>query len=159
MPLNVHPLIVHLPIGLLTLYSFLEIISVKRLRSLPYWFYVKAILVIFGSAGTFAALASGLLIKDQFASKLLDVHYNFAISSIIVFSILALTYLLTWFPVKSLWAPAEKIRLFLMTRPVLFCLSGFGFILLSITGALGGALAYGPEVDPAASFIYHLLVE
>lgn len=170
MPLNIHPLIVHTPVGLLTLYSFLEIISIKRLRSLPYWFYVKAVLVIFGSLGTFAALASGSLIEDQFSSKLLDVHSNFATGTTVVYTILAVVYLLTWFKdiidrrlntisLQKIWNLIDHLRMVLMNRAVLFILSGLGFVLLSITGALGGALAYGSDADPAVSFIYHLLVQ
>jgi hypothetical protein len=29
-------------------------------------------------------------------------------------------------------------------------------ILVTIVGALGGALVYGPEVDPVVSVVYHL---
>ncbi len=167
MPLNIHPLIVHTPVGLLSLYSFLEIISIKRLQSLPYWFYVKAILVIFGSLGTFAALGSGKLIEDQFASRLLETHAWFAVATTLVYLVLAASYLLTWFRweinkylektyFKQIWLLFDKLREFIMKRSILFCLSGLGFVFLSITGALGGALAYGPDVDPMVRFIYDL---
>ena len=31
-----------------------------------------------------------------------------------------------------------------------------GIVVITITGALGGAIVYGPEVDPIVSVIYHL---
>ena len=35
--------------------------------------------------------------------------------------------------------------------------SALGLVAVTITGALGGALVYGPDVDPFVSLIYRLL--
>lgn len=32
-----------------------------------------------------------------------------------------------------------------------------GLLLITLTGALGGIIAYGPDIDPVASFVYRLL--
>ena len=98
-----------------------------------------------------------------------EIHVDFAITTTVVYTILAVVYSLTWFKdpicrrlnaglLHKVWNSVDRIREILMNRVVLFILSGLGFVLLSITGALGGALAYGPDVDPVVSFLYHLLV-
>jgi hypothetical protein len=34
-----------------------------------------------------------------------------------------------------------------------------GVLAITITGALGGVIAFGPDIDPAATFFYNLLVK
>lgn len=170
MALNIHPFVVHMPIGLLSLYTLLEVISIKKLQSLPYWFFVKAVLVIFGSFGTYAALFTGSLAAGESKTLLVEVHSDFAVLTTIVYTILALAYLLTWFKdkinfilentkFKKVWILVDSTRGFVMRRLVLFFLSIVGFVLISITGALGGAMVYGPEIDPMVKIIYDLFVK
>ena len=44
--MNIHPIFVHFPIALLTLYSLAELIRWRRITELAYWFYVKAFAMI-----------------------------------------------------------------------------------------------------------------
>ena len=57
--MDLHPIIVHFPVALLTLYGIFELFSVRRIARKPYWFYVKAVLVIFGALGALAAWLTG----------------------------------------------------------------------------------------------------
>ena len=170
MALNIHPFVVHMPIGLLSLYTFLEVVSIKKFQTLPYWFFVKAILVIFGSFGAYASLFTGSLVVVEFDFRLLEAHARFAVLSTIVYTILGVIYLLTWLKYKissilentrfkKVWYRVDNVRGFLMRRFVLFSLSIIGFIFISITGALGGALVYGPDIDPFVKIIYDFFVK
>jgi len=57
--MNVHPIFVHFPIALLTIYALLELIQFKKVTSWNPWFYIKASFVVFGAIGTYAALFTG----------------------------------------------------------------------------------------------------
>ena len=55
----------------------------------------------------------------------------------------------------------EKLDTILSSRIVKICivlLSLCGFVLLSITGALGAAITHGPDIDPIVQFIYNLFL-
>lgn len=67
MTTNIHPLLVHFPIALLTVYSLLEAVPLKRIQKLPYWFYVKAVLLITGTISILPTILAGLVIEDQFS--------------------------------------------------------------------------------------------
>ncbi len=43
--------------------------------------------------------------------------------------------------------------------PLVIVLAIAGLVLMTVVGALGASLVYGPEIDPAVSFIYHLLIQ
>lgn len=147
MTTNVHPLLVHFPIALLTVYSLLEIVSIKKLRALPYWFYVKAILLIAGTISILPTILAGLLIENQFESqeKLVDLHSKFGELSALVYGLLTVIYIYSW--VKK-----TQIKM-----PILVgILSVLGLVLLLITGALGGTIVYGPNLDLFTSFIYRI---
>ena len=59
--------------------------------------------------------------------------------------------------VSSVWKFATKIANLILQPPVLVVLSFIGIILVTVTGALGGTIVYGPEVDFFTKFIYGLL--
>lgn len=167
MPLNIHPLVVHTPIGLLSLYAFLEFLPWKKVRTLPYWFYVKAVLVIFGAGGSYAAFLTGSLIEDEFNSPLLEIHSLFAIITVIIFSILAGAYLIQWIhnvygekianlSIAKYWSFLLGVARFILRPWVTILVALAGLTTLIITGSLGGALVYGPDIDPVVSIIYYL---
>ncbi len=173
MPLNIHPMFVHFPIAFLTVYGGLELLRFKKILSQPWWFYVKMSFVVFGFLGALLALQTGGLIEDEFERSslgpLMETHASFATATTVVFGILAGLYLLTWFKLVSdsqAWLKKNGIRqlwqLLITTHQVFYkpwflISSAFaGLVLITITGALGGALVHGPEVDPVVSAIYHL---
>lgn len=164
--LNIHPAIVHTPIGLLTLYSMLEILRFKKLLNRTYWFYVKAVLVIVGFGGSLLAIGSGLLIKSEFVGdKVVEVHFWLGIITAILYGIIAFSYLVAWIQKEiypfaffkiGLWKFLVRIETFIQKSWILVPLSVIALVAIFITGALGGAIVYGPEIDPMVSFVYHL---
>lgn len=126
-------------------------------------------MVIFGVLGAGSAIIAGKLIEDQFAGKHDLVEFHSAINELatFVFSAIAFAYLVSWikksskenvFSAKfgSLWKLALKIEKTVLETPVIYVLALVGLILISIGGALGGAIAYGPDLDPFTHFIYSL---
>ena len=165
---DVHPIMVHFPIALLTVYALMELLRFRKLTSQAYWFYVKALFAIIGSLATTAALFTGNLAKSNFVpgpqASLVHLHSNFAAVSSYIFALIALLYLLAWlgkqqYHLKAPWRRIWELKLrtvnyFLGWPVIIIALIGLGCI--TITGALGGALVYGTNVDPVVSIVYHL---
>ncbi len=169
--MNVHPILVHFPVALLTIYAIAELLRFRFLHAKPYWFFVKAILAILGSASSFAAYLSGDQIEDQFRrvpeiARLVEVHAGFALATCIVFGILAVSYGIQWIKRESVRAqstqqPIWKMLIALTDRilrgSIVLPLALAGLFLITVTGALGGAIAYGPDIDPIVSAIYNII--
>lgn len=149
---NIHPLLVHFPIALLIVYSFLEWVPIKKLTNLSYWFYIKAVFLFFGVLSAIPTGFTGKLIERQFRDKraLVHLHSNFAVAASVVYAILAGLYFLAWLK------RSEKQIKFLLPTPVIILISIFGFFLIIVIGALGGVIVYGPNLDPFTAFIYRL---
>src|ERR1051326_4143656 len=100
--LNVHPIFVHFPVALLTIYCLLEFVRLRKVTSQPYWFYIKAMFVIIGSLATAAALITGDMAEDIVAGSdralrhLIGVHSNWAVATTTIFGMLAFFYLIAW---------------------------------------------------------------
>ena len=168
MLLNIHPLLVHFPIGLLTLYTFFEVARVRVLTKQSYYFPLKAILVIFGTIGGVASILSGLWIKSSFMIGgdigVVMAHEDMGYRTMVVYGCIAVIYFFQWIE-RSMPQSAVVQHIVVKTairwsrtlaKPAfLVVLSIIGFTLLSLTGALGGSIALGPETDPFASFLYH----
>jgi hypothetical protein len=91
----------------------------------------------------------------------------FAIGTLILFSLLSLGYLLAWLEREKVLLDISSnkfVKFLLMIKKFLnsnaFCVFGalLGFVGITVTGALGGALAYGRDVDPMVDFIYGILI-
>ncbi|MFA5991319.1 MAG: DUF2231 domain-containing protein [Candidatus Doudnabacteria bacterium] len=178
--MNLHPIIVHFPIALLILYGLMELVRFKKVINQPYWFYIKAVLVMVGGLGALAALATGDTAAEMVRAgdaplmvtnfrQVVSLHKNFADLSVAIFGILAAGYLVLWVE-KTNYAPWTKIPLFqkiwsikiklarviIETRFVVL-LAVAGLVCISITGGLGGIMVFGPSADPFFGFIYQLL--
>jgi uncharacterized membrane protein len=172
--MNLHPLFVHFPIALLTIYALLECVRIKRVQQAAATFYVKAVLVIVGFVSSIATYLSGEAIEDlvrgnRTLNQLVETHSNFALATIIVFGILAAAYKVQWIKrdgaslLPNLSKRAFMLKLYtvsdILLKPfVCVPLAVLGLILVTITGALGGSIVYGPDVDPAVKFIYQLII-
>jgi len=175
--MNIHPLFVHFPIGLLAVYSLLELGSyfLPNLRRQSWVFSVKAFLLFTGVLAAFVALITGGMaeeIVEGVASNdfILEVHAPFAAITTALYVVLAAAYLNRVFAING-WLDG-----FVGTNPFLMRLRSvkryLTYIILdtwflpslalvallgmTITGALGAAIVYGPDVDPLVSFIYRL---
>ena len=164
--MNVHPLLVHFPIAFFITYSVFELIPFKSIKKQPYWFYIKAILVILGVLGAIVAGVAGKLVEHQFPDKraLISIHSTINELASFVFVIIAVAYFISWLKKSnrellkfgSLWKIALMWKKIVLETPVIYVLALIGLILISIGGALGGAIAYGPNFDPFTHFVYSL---
>lgn len=150
--MNLHPIVVHFPIGLLTFYAVLELIRFKRIAEKPYWMNIKAILAIFGFLTALAAYLTGPEVEGGAAPRILEMHETFASATLLIFGIIALNYLLRW-------ARHEGIhhRIPMLPNRVVITLAILGLVAITITGGLGGAMVYGTNFDPFMAPIFQLL--
>lgn len=156
--MNLHPALVHFPIALLTIYALMECLRFKKLMQWEPWFYLKGAFVILGFLSSVVTYFSGNEIQNEFSrvaslAHLVEVHSNFATVTVLVFGLIAAAYLVVW----AKWKPLEAIAKRLLSGYIVVPLALVGLALVTITGALGGAIAFGPEIDPVVSVIYHAL--
>lgn len=178
--MNIHPIFVHFPIALLTVYTLLEFLRFKKLNAKSWYFYLKLFLVSAGIVGAYLAVKTGELAFKLFPSgaesKLLKTHAFWGKTSLTIFSVIAAAYVIRWVkdysgqiifasrilsasPVKKIWRIVIVISDFVMSPYLLTLLAVLGFLAILITSALGGSIVYGPEIDPMANFFYKLFVE
>lgn len=168
--MNFHVIFVHFPIALFTIYALLELVSIKKLNELSYWFYVKAVLVITGAASALITLQTGDAVEDQYHNfrALVEIHSTWAGIATAIFAVMAVVYAVVWInrqwhldqrvqgSLSKAWNLLTKLSVFILKRWVLVILALLGLIAITFTGALGGAIAKGPDIDPIVYFIYHL---
>lgn len=176
--MNLHPIFVHFPIALLTIYALLEVfmsfkIKVFKVCKLentkfyallvnPIWKHIKAFLVILGAMTAVPTLLTGEVAEHRYLGdgnpgvffqsdlgKLIEAHGSAAIVSIIIFSVLALMYLASYF---------EKTKKLFSNTYVRAVLAIVGLLCITITGALGGAISHGPDTDPVVTYVYDLVL-
>lgn len=175
--MNIHPLFVHFPIGLLVTYSILELIALisPAARRQSWLFSVKAFLLFVGVGFAFVALVTGGMAEELVAganprSFIIEVHEPFAVGATFTYLVLALAYLVRIFDQMGWGARIAGTNAFfvrmwnikkILAHAVLDTwlaplLALFALCLIIVTGSLGAALVYGPNIDPFVSFIYHL---
>ncbi len=176
MNLNIHPIFVHFPIALLTIYALSELLYVKKIRTLPFIFYTKALLVILGSLSTFVTLQTGEWAAEGFSGsglRLVELHSTWADITTAIFALLAGCYLVAllnrsiqttaWMQkrnwTKTIWKILMTLQHFCIETPLVVLLALGGLVAVTVTGALGGSIVYGPNADPVVHFIYSLLVK
>lgn len=168
--MNLHPLFVHFPIALLSVYALLEMLRFRGLQKNEAWFYVKAAFLLFGTGGAFMSILTGDLNKDAYRDQalLLRTHETFAKGTAVVFGLLCVYYgielLDRWLgprlvrsPLAGLWHWSRGVsqKIFQPWLVVPLALVGLGG--LFITGALGGTLVYGSDTDIFTRIVNHLL--
>lgn len=170
--MDLHPILVHFPIALLTVYAVLEIVRVSRIMKTSWWLPLKNGLLIIGSAASVLAYLSGSFLEEQAesfgeVSAELEIHGTFAALTVACFGILAVArvvFLLRATPFASRLPEPVRVALLGLVRVIIspsvsIPLAIFGLLLLTATGALGGAMVYGSEGDPIARFLYGIFVK
>ena len=175
--MNIHPIFVHFPIALLAVYSILECIRFKKIQAHVAYKEIKAFLAIAGTVGAFLALSTGDTAVEAILGKpelraVARVHENFADGTTFIYTVIAVSYLviliLGWFKDKpsyeafvngglgKIWTVVVKISQYIQKTYIIIPLAVAGIVLVTITGALGGLMVYGIDVDPVITFIGHL---
>lgn len=165
---QVHPMVVHFPLALLTVYVLMELIPFKKVIADPRWILAKRVLLFLGTLGAFVALSSGeerageriepgtVLAYHSLCATITTWIFGLLAGSQLVMTITAfVTRLVTkreWLYV--IWKIIERIARIVSIRPVIIVCSIAGLITLTITGALGGGMVFGPDADPMISFVY-----
>jgi uncharacterized membrane protein len=161
-----HPLLVHFPIALLSLYSCLELVSWGKLKKMENLKFTKALLATIGGLSLLAAReageAAGELVTGSSVRELMEKHEYYANFSAVVFGIIGtayLLYLVVWLigPNARFSKPFFVLQSWVIDTPLILLLAFVGLVTIFLTGALGGALVYGPSADPFTSFIYNLV--
>ena len=165
--MNIHPLFVHFPVAFLTIYSIMEFIRLRKITSKNYWFYTKAIILAVGFLGALIALTTGDIDKSNFERnsperQIISVHSTWAVISTYIYGLLVLLYIISWIDREKilskgkLWLSLISIKNALLDSWFCILIAAAGLIAITITGALGGAIVYGPLADPFVSFIYNI---
>lgn len=167
---DLHPVLVHFPVALLTVYAVVELARFRALTSRPSWFELKSALAVFGFLGSVAAFLAGTVRKAVLegvggVDRLILTHSTFALATVVVAGVIAAAHALRLLKgpllkastasalVRAPFAAADALL-----GPVpsaLLALLVLG--LVTVTGALGGAIVYGPDADPFVRTITALM--
>lgn len=170
--MDLHPIIVHAPIAFLAVYAGLEMLTfVPKLKNSTTFFSIKYFLLTVGFLSAIAATISGEnaehLNGEFLNTNILHLHATYAEATRNLFGILFLIYIcigLTMYPACKAYTARfslglanlmQKVGDFFTkyyTLTILLAIVGLG--LVSISGALGGALVYGADAkDPFIGFV------
>ncbi|MBP9821834.1 MAG: hypothetical protein KBC81_00050 [Candidatus Pacebacteria bacterium] len=167
--MNIHPISVHFPVALLTLYSVFELIRFKKLNESSEWFYIKAVFLFVGMIGAFFSLVTGDWAGELYRGigQLVHAHEFYMQATVFVYGLSTINYLIVCadklygkkllYVFGKLWTLKLKGVRFVFKNWVLVLVALLGLMLLVIGGALGGAIAYGPYADPLTIPILKLL--
>lgn len=167
--MTLHPIVVHFPVALCTLYALLELAGrLKFLNARPWFFYVKAVFAIIGAGGTVAAYLTGRLqfVTLDEVDVMTRTHAQWAWYTMWLFAFIGLMYLVllvgkefpTWLQKNALLARVYGWSNALTSSWFMPAIALVGLMCITVTGALGGATVYGRDVDPAVKIITDLLV-
>ena len=167
MTYNIHPIFVHFPIALLFLYSIIKIFPFEKWFPKISWKHIEIALLSIGVLGAFAALATGETASHLIHPnrQLVRMHSTFASISTWLYCLLLLgeiLYLINDSVLVKLNRPKITaivlyIQKILTSSLVSKVLAFLGFIAISITGLLGGAMVYSSSADPMTGIVLHLL--
>src|SRR3989344_923511 len=161
--MNIHPLFVHFPIGLLVVYGLLELIRFNKIKNNSYLKFLKGFLSITGLLTAGLAVITGDIAKETLSltpevSRLIETHETFAQMTFLVFFVLAAAYSIYFIGISKysklipefIYSIAHFIRESWLT-PLIALL---GIALITITGGLGADIVYGANIDPVVKAIY-----
>ena len=141
--MDFHPLVIHYPIAFLTTYVVFELLRFRKLSVLPYWFHIKATLVVVGELGALATVIAAYMSAGLAGeSALADMYKNFIIITTVIFGIISLVYLK--------WSKMLK-------SVVIIPLAVIGLFFIVVSGGLFGATVYSTHFDPLLAPVFKLL--
>ena len=163
MTYNIHPIIVHFPVALLTIYSLIVISRVERWFPRLNWRDAKRVLLLVGTVAAYVASTTGDMAQELVGrNPIVEKHELFASMSIWMFTILSVRELLPlvigFLKRKNISiAFVDELNRFIQKNWIEILLAVAGFVALTITGALGGAMIYGTSADPMTAPLLKLL--
>lgn len=168
--MDLHPIFVHFPIALITLFALFEIIPLEKKFGKTF-FVTKFAFLFFGVLMSIPAYMTGgiaeELVEHGPLHDVVELHGFFAGATIVVAIALTLLYLVR-FGVEHKDMLVGRFVAKYVPETVLIKLAplaGKGvrvflaivlLILVTVTGALGGSMVYGPGVDPIAQVLYKI---
>ncbi len=171
---NYHLLIVHFPIVFATMYGLVEVISFFMDRknkgiSTPRTLFLAQTagwIALFGTASILVARETGEIIRDSAAwsptqQNLIEMHSFFSGVLLVIFIIALLGYAIDFIFAhgRSINLSARAGTIFTFAQKILsaswlrLLLGLSSVIVVSAVGALGGAVAFGCDIDPLARFM------
>lgn len=168
MSYNIHPIFVHFPIALLLLYSVIKILPLKRWFPNVSWNDIERLLLLTGTLGAFAALATGdsaeHLVHPN--KQLVEAHSTFG--GIATFLYVALligeqakfvnsknySFINNHKLLRRIYSILEKL---LANQSLSKLIAFVALIAIAVTGLLGGVIAYGLTADPFAPLVLKIL--
>jgi len=128
-------------------------------------------MVVLGSISANISILSGELIKGMFeeVNLLVEIHSRIAKITTLLFTIIAILYFISWIKKSNLgfvkklqnniiWIYLLKLQTFVLDTYLIIILAFIGLLLISVTGALGGIIAFGPDTDPLTKFLFKFLL-
>jgi len=154
--MDLHPLVIHYPIAFLTTYAVFELLRFRRVLDLPYWFYIKAMLVVVGELGAIATVLTAVFSTSTLAgeSPLADMYINFILITALIFGLITLAYVSKYSGQSSaltMWSS------FILKPIIIIPLATIGLFFIVVAGGLFGATVYGTHFDPLLAPIFKLL--
>jgi hypothetical protein len=168
-----HPIFVHFPIALLTVYALIELAPIgKFFADKPAWFYIKTAMLIIGEFSIFFAFQTGDALEHMFRSdaiknNIVQIHAFLAGATVWWFGMISILYAAAWAEREGIMlrvklpSRIKKVLDFLiifqnaiLTGWWIKIAAFIGLIGLILTGASGGLLVHGPDADPLAGLIY-----
>lgn len=168
--MDLHPIFVHFPVALISLFAVLELVPLEKKLGKNY-FFTKFTFLFFGVFLSIPAYMTGGIAGEVVERgplhNVVELHGFFAGTTIVVAIVLLLIYAvrfgLEYRDTLSGKCVSHFIpeRVLTMTRPctargIVVFLAVALLLLVTITGALGGSMVYGPDVDPIAKVLYKI---